>query len=121
MTRRNVLQAVLLGAGVALATAVLGWYVVPALGCFWGLMACEADRPALSYGLAAGLGWVVLLVWTASHGPMGVLAALAAGVFGITSAVLYAVTVLFAVAVAWSSAAVGEFVGRSVRSREELA
>lgn len=112
MTHRGLLQIVILSIAVPLATAVIGWYAVPVLGCLWGAISRGSNRPALSYSIAAGLGWAVLLVWTASQGPMSVLAGRAAGVFGVRAEVLYAVTILFPVPLAWGSAVVGEYAGK---------
>ena len=117
MSRRNLLQIVLLSIAVALATAIVGWYAVPVLGCLWGVISGRQERPALSYSLAAGLGWAILLVWAASQGPMSVLADRAAGVFGVRAEVLYAVTILFPVPVGWGAAVVGEYAGRLMRGK----
>lgn len=117
MTRWHLLQIVLLSIAVALATAAFGWYSVPILGLLWGVISREQDRAALAYSLAGGLGWAVLLVWTAAKGSLPVLADRTAGVLGVGGPVLYAVTILFAVAVAWGSAAVGEPLGKRMREK----
>lgn len=108
MTRRKLLQTVMLAVAVALATALLGWWAVPLLGLVWGVAADPADHPALEYSLASGLGWVSLLIWTASQGPIGAVAERTAGVMGVRSQLLYAITFLFPVALGWSAAVAGE-------------
>lgn len=117
MTRRNLLQTVLLAVAMALATARLGWWTVPVVAAAWGLTAGARDRPALVATFAAGLGWMVLLIWTAAAGPVGVLAHKAAASFGVHPLVLYALTVLFPMALAWGAAVVGEAGRAAYRGR----
>jgi hypothetical protein len=112
VTRRVLLQTVLLAVAMALGTAELGWWIVPLLGAAWGLIAAGDGRPPLAAALAAGLGWVVLLVLTASEGPIGVLADRASGVMGVGREVVYLLTLLFPMAVAWGAAVLGEALAR---------
>jgi hypothetical protein len=114
MTRRNLLQLIMLSIAIALATSVLAWWTVPVIAGAWGVLADDEDRPALVVSLAAGLSWILLLVWTAANGPITALAARAAGTFEVPSTVLYGITMLFPMAIAWGAAVVGEVASRAV-------
>jgi len=117
MTRLTLLQIVLLSVAVALATTVVGWWAVPLMAAIWGLVSRADERPALTASLAAGLGWGLLLIWTAGAGPIRVLASRAAGVMGISVLTLVALTVLFPMALAWSAALLGEVTRNAVDNR----
>ena len=106
MRGRTALQIVLLSVAFALATALFGWWAVPALGGVWGVVARDEERPALRVCFAAGLGWVLLLAWTATQGPIFELARRAAGVMGTPSVALFALTVMFPMVLAWGAAVV---------------
>ena len=111
MRRRNQFQIValkvlLLGMAFALATMVFGWWAVPALAAVWGLIAPNRNRAPLLAAVAAGWGWVLLLLWTAILGPIMTLAARAANVMGTGSASLLGMTVAFSMVLAWSAAVV---------------
>ncbi len=106
--RRPTLQVAILSVAFALATVVLGWWAVPVLAGVWGVVARVDERPAVVAALGAGLGWILLLVWTAAQGPAGELAQRAAGVMGIPSALLFLITVLFPMMIAWGAAVLGE-------------
>jgi hypothetical protein len=103
---RPLVQIALLGVAVALGTLVLGWWVVPVIGMTWGLVARDRERPQLVVAMAAGLGWALLILWTATQGPVGQVARRAAGVMEMPGPMLALMTVLFAMAVAWSAAVV---------------
>lgn len=117
MTRVFPLQVVLLSVAIALATTVVGWWAVPLLAATWGLVSKADERPALAAALAAGLGWVLLLIWTAGEGSIEALASRAAGVMGISVFTLTLVTVLFPVALAWSAALLGEVTRNSIEKQ----
>jgi len=113
MSRRFVLQVVLLGIAFALATAVLGWVTVPVLALLWGVVARESERPAAAASLAAALGWALLLVWIAAHGPVAAVARRTAGAMGMPPLAFYALSILFPLVVAWAAATLGQ-VARSL-------
>jgi hypothetical protein len=108
MARRMMLQIVFLGPAFALATALLGWWGVPVLGCLWGVYEKPIHRPSLAASLAAGLGWLLLLAWTAFSGPVLLLSERAAGVMGVPGATLIALTLLYPMTLAWSAGVLGE-------------
>ncbi len=117
MTRLSLLQIVLLSVAIALATTVFGWWAVPLIAAAWGLVSKADERPALQASLAGGLGWVLLLIWSAAEGPLRALANRAAGVMGISVVTLVLLTVLFPMALAWSAALLGEVARSSVHRR----
>jgi hypothetical protein len=109
--RRNQFQIValkvlLLGTAFALATMVFGWWAVPALAAVWGLIAPNSNRAPLLAAVAAGWGWVLLLLWTAILGPFMTLADRAANVMGMGSASLLGITIAFSMVLAWAAAVV---------------
>ncbi len=100
------LRILLLGTAFALATIVLGWWGVPVLAAVWGVIAPNRKRAPLLAAVAAGWGWVLLLLWTAVVGPIMILADRAAGVMQMGSASLLGMTVAFAMLLAWAAAMV---------------
>jgi hypothetical protein len=108
MIRRMLLQIGILGLAFALATALFGWWAVPVLGCIWGVYEKSHSRPALAASIAAGLGWLFLLIWTAVNGPLLLLSERASGVMGVPSITLISLTLLYPMTLAWSAGIVGE-------------
>ncbi len=117
MMRRTLLQILLLSVAFALATGIMGWWTVPALAALWGLLTPNEKHPELAAAAAAGLGWSLLLVWTATQGPIGELASRAAGVMGISSLALVGMAIAFSMALAWSAAVVGRTGALGARGR----
>lgn len=112
---RASLRVGLLALAFALATATFGWWTVALLGAIWGGVAASASRPGVTAGMAAGLGWILLLVWTATQGPVSVLAQRAGGVMGLQGWLLGLVTVAFAALLALCAAQVTHRPGRTAR------
>lgn len=86
------LQLLLLVAGFAVGTILLGWIAVPVVAAFWGAIAHEQRATALTSGLAAMLSWAGLLGFDALRGPVGALATTLGGVFGLKALGVIAVT-----------------------------
>ncbi len=107
MMRRWLLQVLMLGLAFSFSTLLLGWWAVPMLAGFWGFYEKAEYRPALTASVAAGLGWALLLVWTATQGPMLALASRVSGVMGVPSVSLIALTVMFPMALAWGAGVIG--------------
>jgi hypothetical protein len=101
---RAVLRLLLLALAFALATYVAGWWALLLLGSVWGALNPGFWRIGIRTGLAAAAGWALLLVWTATQGPLAEVASKAGGVMGVAPVALYAATLLFAGLVAGSSA-----------------
>ena len=116
--RRAMLQILLLSIAFALATVIMGWWAVPVLAALWGLVTRSEPHPELVAAAASGLGWALLLAWTATQGPVGALASRAAGVMGISSLALMVMAITFSVALAWSAAVVARAVGRGTGKGE---
>lgn len=110
MRGRAALRLALLALAFAAGTAWLGWWAVPFLGAVWGVIAWRVSDAAWTAAVAAVVAWGGLLLWTAARGPVGVLAERVGGVLGLPAAALVAVTLLYAAALAWSSATVGRAV-----------
>ena len=108
MNRWVLLQLGLLSLAFSLATALVGWWAVPLLACFWGVYDYAENRPALVASFAAGLGWALLLVWTATQGPVLLLSERASGVMGVPAVTLIFLTLMFPMALGWGAGVVGE-------------
>ena len=108
MIRRMLLQIVILGVTFSLATALFGWLAVPILGFFWGCYERTEARPAFVASIAAGVGWLLLLVWTGTSGPVLAAGVRNAGVLGVPTAAFAGLTLMFPMALAWGAAVVAE-------------
>ena len=104
-----------LAAAVALSTFVGAWWTVPLIGFAWGVWRRQHRRHALDAGIAAALGWAVLLGVLALRGPVLQVATQVAGVMGVPAAALLAVTLLLPFALGWSSARLGGALAGAVR------
>jgi hypothetical protein len=107
MNRWVLLRLGMLSVAFSLVTVLLGWWGVPLLAGVWGLYDNEANRPALVASFAGGLGWGMLLIWTATQGPLLHLAQRASGVMGVPSFTLFALTLMFPMALAWGAGVLG--------------
>ena len=94
----------LLALAFALATAAFGWWTVPLLGAAWGGVAASTKTPGITAATAAGMGWLVLLAWTATQGPVWVLAQRVGGVLALPGWLFAVLTVAFAGLLAGSAA-----------------
>ena len=111
----------LLTIAVALGTAFLGWWAVPAIGLAWGLIEWRAPtaKPVITAALAAGLAWDALLIWSGIVGPIARLASRLGGVMGMPGWVLLLTTLIYPVVLASAAATAGSQLGR-FRPRPEL-
>ncbi len=101
------IRIVVLAVAIGLATAALGWWVVPMIGAAWGFVATAETRPVVTAAAAAALAWGALLGWTALRGPAGKLAATAAPILGLPDDwMLFAVTLLYPALLAAAAATV---------------
>ncbi len=100
-----VVRLVLLAAAFALATATLGWWTVPLLGGVWGAIALRGTRPVATAAAAAGVGWLVLLLWAATQGPVWLLARKVGPILMVPGWLFVGLTLMFPVLLAGSAAA----------------
>lgn len=88
---------------VAAVSLVLPWWSVAVVGALYGW---RTDR-AWAAGLAATIGWGLLLGLAALQGQVGVLAGRLAVLFHTTDTIVLLLTVLFAGILGWGGAALG--------------
>jgi hypothetical protein len=100
---RQLLAVTVLAAAMALGTWWLGWWVVPILGAAWGA-ARYAAYPSMTAGVAAALGWLLLVGVAALRGPMGEVSRTLAGALSVPGWVPLLVTGLFPAALAAAGA-----------------
>ena len=101
---RPLILWVSLALAFALATAGLGWWMVPVIAATWGALRASGERPGASTAAAAATGWGLLLAWSATQGPVGELAQRVGGIFGAGGPLLVAATLIFPAIVAGSAA-----------------
>jgi hypothetical protein len=99
----------------AMATLAFGWWVVFVVGAVWAAIVRKSDQPIRVTAGAATAGWVGLLVFTGSAGPVGQLAGLFGLVLPLPMAVLYVPTLVAGGAIASG----GALLVSAVQSREE--
>ena len=103
--RRQLLAVLVLAAAMALGTWWLGWWAVPVLGAAWGAARYGA-YPGTTAGVAAALGWMLLLGVAALQGPMGQVSRMVGGVLSVPGWVPLALTAVFPAGLAAASARV---------------
>jgi len=91
---RQLLAVTVLAVAMALGTWWLGWWVVPILGAAWGVARYGA-YPSATAGVAAALGWLLLVGVGALRGPMGDVSRTLAGALSVPGWVPLLVTGLF--------------------------
>jgi hypothetical protein len=103
---------------LALGTALLGWWAVPAIAAVYGFISPER-RHGLSTALAGALAWGLLLAVTASQGPVLELAARVAAVLTLPTAALFVVTLVFPALLAGSAAELTAAVRKAALERTD--
>lgn len=106
---RQLLIVIVLALAMALGTWWLGWWVVPVLGGAWGVARYGAF-PSATAGVAAALGWMLLIGLAALNGPMGDVSRLLGNALSLPGWVPLLVTLLFPAALA----AAGAWVSRAL-------
>jgi len=101
--RALVLWLVLLAA-IALGTAVLGWWAVPVVAAVWGLATPVGKGTWRCAALAGSGAWALLLLFTATQGPVGELASKVGAVFALPGFAFVLITLLFPAVMAASAA-----------------
>ena len=102
---RQVLLVVALAVIMTLGTWWLGWWVVPVVGAAWGVARYGA-YPSATAGVAAALGWMLILGVQALRGPMGEVSRTLAAVLAVPGWVPVLLTALFPAGLAAASARV---------------
>ncbi len=100
------ITVVVLGAAMALGTALAGWWAVPALGLVYGLWRGPDGAGAVAGG-GALLGWSMLTVWNWLSGPVMELSGSVGAILGLPAWALPLATALFPAWLAGAAAAVG--------------
>ena len=114
---RALLRVGLLALAIALGTACMGWWVVPAIGALWGLLAPRQSKASLTASAAAALAWVGLLVVVAIRGPMLDLADQVGGILAIPGWLFILVTVAFPAILAGSAAELSRPLAAGLRGK----
>jgi len=102
-----VIDIILLGVAFAAGTLFVGWWSIPIIAVVWGWLVGPARRPATRAAAGVALAWLGFLAYDAMRGPLGRLARTLGATMKLPPAVLVAVTLIFAVMLAWSAAIVG--------------
>lgn len=97
----------LLAIAIVAATWAGGWSGVPLVAFLWGAWRREDRGSPFVAGIAATLGWGLLLGFAALGAPVLAVARQLGGLAGVPGAVVVGVALLFVFALAWSAAEVG--------------
>lgn len=97
------LRVIVLAALFAIGTFLGGWLCVPILGALFAIVVRKSSAPGEAT-LAALLGWGVLLARAAMVPAFTTLLARLGGIFPIPGAGVVVLALVFAMALAWSSA-----------------
>lgn len=101
----SMIRYALVAVAFAVATYGLGWWSVPIVAAIWAFLSTDVHR-VRNTGLAAAVGWALLLLLDAAKGPVGVMAAQLGELMSLPAFGLYGLTLLFPALLAWSAAAV---------------
>jgi len=101
--KARVLWLVLLVA-ILLGTMLLGWWTVPLAGAAWGLAARLEKGTWWRAALAGTIAWALLLLFAATQGPVGTLAAKMGAVFALPGFAFALLTLVFPALLAGSAA-----------------
>lgn len=97
------IRVIVLAIVFAVATYFVGWMCVPAIGGVYAIAVRKQSAPGEA-ALAALLGWGALLARVAMVPAFTTLLARLGGIFPIPGAGVLVLTLVFAMALAWSSA-----------------
>ena len=97
------IRVIVLAIVFAITTYFLGWMCVPAVGAVYALAIRKPSAPGEA-ALGALLGWGVLLARVAMVPAFATLLARLGGIFPITGGGVVVLTLVFAMALAWSAA-----------------
>ncbi|HEV7993224.1 MAG TPA: hypothetical protein VGP25_15480 [Gemmatimonadaceae bacterium] len=100
---------------IAAMTWIAGWWGVVLAALVVGMVQRRRRGIAWIAALSAIIAWGALLLFDATSGRFGALAAVLGGVMRVPAAAVVVVTLLFAALLAWSAAVVGSEIGRAAR------
>lgn len=105
---RNAGSFAILVAAFTLAAGI-GWWTIPLVAALWGLLRPRVARPAGTAAVAAGLAWMLWLVFDAlrGRGALGTLATRLGGLLRVPVPALVLLVILFPALLAWSACALG--------------
>lgn len=108
--------ALTVGVAIALATVFGGWWALPIVAFAAGIGAPRGTRQAAIIGACGGFAWLGLIAVQAAGGvPIGLAATKVGALFRLPAPLFLLLVPLFAFAVGWSCAAVGEELGGLLR------
>ena len=99
-------RILLLGLVLAFATWAVGWTGVPLIAFLWGAWRRDDRRAPVEAGIAALSAWAGLLILSALHAPVFLVAERMGGLAGVPGAAIVLVMLAFAFGLAWSAAEV---------------
>jgi hypothetical protein len=102
-----VIDIIVLGVAFAAGTFFVGWWSIPVIALAWGWLVGPTRRPATRSAAGAGLAWMGFLAYDAMRGPAGRLARTLGELLHLPAVGVIAITVFFAMLLAWSAAIVG--------------
>jgi hypothetical protein len=103
MTRRRMLEGLVVFIAMMAGTWFGGWWIVPIVALIAGAAAIAPGFVATT----AALAWALLLVADAVQGPLGRVMSMLGGVMGLPGVVVVVLTILFPALLGWSAATLG--------------
>jgi hypothetical protein len=100
---RYAIRLVLLAAGYAVVTMALGWWAIPVAAAIWGASSFGTRFTWLTSALSAALAWAVLLIVTATQGPVAQLAQTLGEIFAMPGFAMVVLTLVFPATLAGSA------------------
>jgi len=108
-------------AAIALGTAAFGWLAVPVVAAVWGLVAPITKGTWWRAAIAGSGAWAILLLFTATQGPVGELASKVGAVFALPGFAFVLLTLVFPAAMAASAAELAGALRGAWRTRGDRA
>ncbi len=102
-----------LAGAMAVGTAALGWWAVPALGLAYGAWRSADRTAAATAGISALLAWGALMAWNWWAGPVSELSVSLGAIMGLPGRALLLATLLFPAVLASTAAVVGAAIRRA--------
>jgi hypothetical protein len=97
------------------AASAIAWWAVAVAAALFGVLTTRDRGGPLVAGAGAMLAWASLLVYDATRGPVGTVAATVGGVLQMKPVGVYALTLAYAGLIAVCAAVIGRAVARTAR------